>query len=58
MVEMAEEEDLIFGIWTKEDFVDDMVFCLFAALIGFLTGVGYKFLSKYLEQHKWFKEKE
>jgi hypothetical protein len=35
-----------------------MAFCLFAALIGFLTGVGYKFLTKYLEQHKWFKEKE
>lgn len=52
---MAEEEgDLIFGIWTKEDFVDDIVFCLFAALVGFLTGVGYKMLSKWLAKHKWF----
>ena len=54
---MAEEEngeDLIFGLWTKEDFADDIVFCLFAALIGFLTGVGYKMLSKWLAKHKWF----
>jgi hypothetical protein len=53
---MAEEEDLIFGIWTKEEFVDDVVFCLFGMLIGFLSAFGYKFISRYLDRHKWFKE--
>lgn len=55
---MAEEEELIFGIWTKEEFVDDIVFGIFTALIGFITGVGYKMLSKYLAKHKWFEEEK
>lgn len=53
---MAEEEEMIFGLWTREEFTDDLVFVAFGALVGFITAFGYKFLSRWLEQHKWFKQ--
>lgn len=56
--ETAEEvkEELIFGLWSREEFADDVVFIAFAGLIGILTAFGYKFISKWLAQHKWFKK--
>jgi len=51
-----EEEEKIFGVWTKEEFFDDLVFGLFAMLVGFLTGFFYKFVSRWLAGHKWFEE--
>ena len=48
---MAEEEteELVFGIWEREDFMDSLVFSLFAAVVGFLTAFLYKAVSTYLE---------
>ena len=55
---MAEEEteELVFGIWEREDFMDSLVFSLFAALVGFLTAFLYKAVSTYLEGHSWYGE--
>lgn len=52
------EEEKVFGVWTKEEFFDDLVFGLFAMLVGFLTGFFYKFVSRWLAGHKWFEEEE
>lgn len=53
-----EAEEKIFGVWTKEEFTDDLVFGLFAMLVGFLTAFSYKFVSRWLAGHKWFEGEE
>ena len=53
---MAEEEEKILGVWTKEQFMDDIFFGLFTMAIGFVMGFVSKFVSRWLAQHKWFKK--
>jgi len=58
MPEEEEEEEKILGVWTKEEFMDDIVFGLFTMVIGFVMGFVSKFVSRWLKQHKWFKKEE
>jgi len=58
MAEEEEEEEKILGVWTKEEFMDDIVFGLFTMVLGFLMGFISKFASRWLKQHKWFKKEE
>jgi len=51
-----EEEEKILGVWTKEQFMDDIFFGLFTMAIGFVMGFVSKFVSRWLAQHKWFKK--
>jgi hypothetical protein len=57
---MAEEakEKRIMGVWTKEEFMDDLVLGIFGALVGFFSALLYMYLSRWLHEHKWFAAKE
>jgi hypothetical protein len=42
------------GVWTKEEFYDDLVLGLFGALVGFFTALMYMALTRWLHNHNWF----
>jgi hypothetical protein len=47
-------KELIMGVWTKEEFYDDLVLGIFGALVGFFTALIYMYLTRWLHEHKWF----
>jgi len=52
------DEKKILGVWTKEEFMDDLTFSFLASMIGFMTGFLYRGMSRFLSETKWFKEEK
>jgi hypothetical protein len=48
------KEELIMGVWTKEEFYDDIVLGIFGALVGFFSALMYMALTRWLHNHNWF----
>lgn len=55
---VEEEEELVFGIWEQEEFMDKLLFSLFVGLAGAASAFLYSLVSSWLDKHKWFDEKE
>jgi len=46
-------ERRILGVWTKDEFIDSLIFALVAAIVTFAITLFYRYLSKWLELKKW-----
>lgn len=47
------DEDLILGIWTKDEFIDSLIFAAVAGIMTFGATLFYRYISKWLELKKW-----
>jgi len=46
-------EDKILGIWTKDEFIDTIIYASITAVITFFLTFLYRYISKWLELKKW-----
>jgi len=50
---MAEEDKKILGVWTKDEFIDSLIYAAVVAVVSFSLTLFYRYLSKWLELKKW-----
>jgi len=53
---MSEEEQLILGVFTREELTDAVMMGLVTAILGFFFGMLTKMAAAYFAGHKWFEE--
>lgn len=46
-------ERKILGVWTKDEFMDTIVYAVVVAIVSFGLTFFYRYLSKWLELKKW-----
>ena len=44
------------GVWTKEEFYDAVIFASIVAVVSFCITLFYRYVSKWLELHKFTEE--
>jgi len=46
-------EGRILGVWTKDEFVDTIIYAIVVAIVSFCLTFFYRYLGKWLELKKW-----
>jgi len=47
------DEKKILGVWTKDEFIDSLIYSTVVAIVSFVLTMFYRYLSKWLQLKKW-----